>query len=252
MTFHSHRPGDTSRCSISRSVAHLLTVFALLIAAPLLAATFTVNDLGDAPDAIPSDGICATAGSVCTLRAAIQTANAVGGANVINVPAGTIVLATVLGVGSNITINGAGTGSTVVSGNGVTQVFVFNQGGITVSMNDLTITGGVASAGAGVFVTTGSTLNMSRTLVTGNSASLGIKQGGGLYTNGTLNLTDSTVSNNAAANGGGGIRILFSGTGNIVNSAIVGNSALTPGANGGVSKVRALFSYTTRRFRVTP
>lgn len=37
---------------------------------------FVVNSLGDAPDANPGDGTCATASGVCTLRAAIQTANA--------------------------------------------------------------------------------------------------------------------------------------------------------------------------------
>lgn len=38
--------------------------------------TLTVNDTGDAADAVAGDGSCATAGSVCTLRAAIQEADA--------------------------------------------------------------------------------------------------------------------------------------------------------------------------------
>ena len=43
----------------------------LTVAAPAYAGiTFTVNDSGDAADAT-IDGICATAGAVCTLRAAI-------------------------------------------------------------------------------------------------------------------------------------------------------------------------------------
>lgn len=37
--------------------------------------SFLVNSNGDAADANPGDGICATSGSVCTLRAAIQEAN---------------------------------------------------------------------------------------------------------------------------------------------------------------------------------
>ena len=40
------------------------------------AATYTVDSTGDAADATPGDGLCATAGAVCTLRAAIQEANA--------------------------------------------------------------------------------------------------------------------------------------------------------------------------------
>ncbi len=38
--------------------------------------TFIVNDTGDAEDADPADGVCATATGACTLRAAIQQANA--------------------------------------------------------------------------------------------------------------------------------------------------------------------------------
>src|SRR5690606_38888623 len=56
------------------------------------AATFTVNNTADAPDANPGDGICATASGVCTLRAALQEANAAAGADTINVPAGTYTL----------------------------------------------------------------------------------------------------------------------------------------------------------------
>ena len=50
-------------------------------AGPVHAATFTVTSTGDLPDAAPGDGICSTApsGGVCTLRAAIQEANALAG-----------------------------------------------------------------------------------------------------------------------------------------------------------------------------
>lgn len=39
-------------------------------------ASFTVNDLGDSPDAAPGDELCRDAGSRCTLRAAIEEVNA--------------------------------------------------------------------------------------------------------------------------------------------------------------------------------
>jgi len=42
-----------------------------------------VNSTGDAPDATPDDGICATGGGFCTLRAAIVTANRVVGPDTI-------------------------------------------------------------------------------------------------------------------------------------------------------------------------
>ena len=50
-------------------------------------ATFTVNSVVDAVDANPGNGICTTAGGICTLRAAIQETNALAGADIITLPA---------------------------------------------------------------------------------------------------------------------------------------------------------------------
>ena len=47
------------------------------------AATFTVNSTDDAPDALGGDGVCATLNGTCTLRAAIQEANALPGLDTI-------------------------------------------------------------------------------------------------------------------------------------------------------------------------
>jgi CSLREA domain-containing protein len=48
------------------------------------AAVFTVNSIGDEPDDNLADNVCHTAAGTCTLRAAIQQANATGGANVVH------------------------------------------------------------------------------------------------------------------------------------------------------------------------
>ena len=113
----------------------LLGVAALLLAvAPAAAATFTVNDTTDAVDAAPGDGKCATAVATCTLRAAIQEANAHAGADTIMVPAGTYLL-TIAGQGEDIaatgdlditddvTITGAGADNTILDGNGIDRIF---------------------------------------------------------------------------------------------------------------------------------
>ena len=47
------------------------------------ASNFTVNSLADTPDALLNDGLCADASGACTLRAAIQEANANPAADVI-------------------------------------------------------------------------------------------------------------------------------------------------------------------------
>lgn len=68
----------------------LVLTCALLLAAPAWAATFIVDSPDDYADATPGDGICAAAGGVCTLRAAIQEANALPGPDTIhfNLPSG--------------------------------------------------------------------------------------------------------------------------------------------------------------------
>lgn len=60
--------------------------------------TFLVNDVNDAVDINPRDGVCATATASCTLRAAIQEANGLPDAHTISLPAGLF----------TITIPGAG------------------------------------------------------------------------------------------------------------------------------------------------
>jgi CSLREA domain-containing protein len=56
-------------------------------------AALSVRVTGDAADARPGDGVCATEAGLCTLRAAIQEANAVPGPDSIELPAGTFELA---------------------------------------------------------------------------------------------------------------------------------------------------------------
>lgn len=64
-----------------------------LIGTPCLAEELTVDRLDDAVDAVPGDGQCMTAPEPgCSLRAAIQEANALPGPDTIAVPAGTFVL----------------------------------------------------------------------------------------------------------------------------------------------------------------
>ncbi len=65
----------------------LVSLCVLLAAAPAQAKTFTVDNTGDAPDYDPGNGSCDTNSSIfifCSLRAAIQEANAYPGADTIN------------------------------------------------------------------------------------------------------------------------------------------------------------------------
>src|SRR5260221_8739452 len=63
-----------------------------LVAVPGHAATFVVNTTADTADANPGDGICADSSNACSLRAAVQEANALAGADTIQLAAATYVL----------------------------------------------------------------------------------------------------------------------------------------------------------------
>lgn len=66
-----------------------LCLIAALAVADLRAATFTVNSTADTSDATPGDALCDAGGSVCTLRAAIEEANANAGPDAIHFAIGT-------------------------------------------------------------------------------------------------------------------------------------------------------------------
>src|SRR5207245_8353591 len=71
----------------------MCTMLLATVPVSAVAATFTVNATDDRVDANPGDGHCdadsATPGDQCTLRAAVQEANASPGADTIMLPAGT-------------------------------------------------------------------------------------------------------------------------------------------------------------------
>ena len=74
--------------SVKRPRLHLRAFLCAALAAGFIAstaaaATFVVNSTGDQPDDNTADNVCHTAVGTCTLRAAIQQANATAGADVI-------------------------------------------------------------------------------------------------------------------------------------------------------------------------
>ena len=68
---------------LALAVSSLVVVAAPQPVAAQFVIALTVNGAGDAPDADPGDGVCDTGTGTCTLRAAIQTSNAVAGADMV-------------------------------------------------------------------------------------------------------------------------------------------------------------------------
>lgn len=134
---------------------------------------------------------------------------------------GTITLSATLNIAKNLTLDGSGQTVTISGGNAVRVLLI--DPGITVNLNQLTLSGGTVTGPGGGIVNQGD-LTVSNSTISGNSATT---TGGGIYSVGTLIITNSTVSGNSAANAGG---IFNGGTlATVSNSTISSNSATSSG-----------------------
>jgi hypothetical protein len=176
-----------------------------------------------------------------SLRAAITAATS--GSDTINFSnvIGTIYLTSTLTINNSVTINGPGANLLTVSGHS-TSVITVNSG--TVSISGLTIAGGYGSGsaggGEGGGIYSQGTLTVTNCVFSGNGAAY---FGGGIYNQGTLVVSGSTFSSNGSNYGGG---ITNRATATIENSTFSGNAASEQGGGiyntGGLSVSSSTFS----------
>ncbi len=217
-------------------------------------ATFTVNTTAEVADVNPGDGVCADASGNCSLRAAVQEANALAGANTITLPAGTYYLTNALNVSQNLTINGAGQATTILDGAGSSGAKGFtispdydlelndvtlrdfpqavyipgdasNHGTVTLNdctLRDLTNTDPSNSGSAIANYCEGCTVNLNNVQVYNNRA-----PGCGAISNyGALNIGDgSSIHDNQATAGVGGAICNDGGNLSVMLSSIYNNIA---------------------------
>ena len=132
-----------------------------------------------------------------------------------------------LTLGKNVTIDGSAAPGLTLSGNNTDRVFIVNAG-TTATIKHLTVTNGFGFQLAGGILNNGS-LTLDHATVTQNTMTTNAgdfwQGGGGIY-NGdgaTLNLIDSSVTDNQAGWSGGGVYSFFNTTTTIVRSTISGN-----------------------------
>jgi CSLREA domain-containing protein len=201
-----------------------------IVVIPAYASTVVVTKTADT-----NDGVC---DSDCSLREAIATAGV--GATITFNPAlsgGTIYLGSTLTLSSDIIIDGSALASQITisgdsdnNGTGDVRVFFVNSG-VTATLDSLAITKGSNLFGGGI--RNQGTLTVTNSTLSGNAAT----SGGGIFntSSGTLTITNSTLSGNAAGSQGGGIH--SQGTLTATNSTLSGNAAGSGGGifnNGGV------------------
>lgn len=261
----------------------LLAAALLMVAiSPGEAKTFTVTTTGDQADPVPGDDVCGITPPInkgdpssgpCTLRAAIQTANANSTTDIIQFGLSSIDPNCANGVCTitasselpsalaNLTINGPGAGQLIVRNPPQTLLLgavLTSAASGTVTISGLTVRdglrGGISHSGTGTLNVTNctvranggsagrggaisnqgdGTVNVNSCLIADNSA---FDAGGGLYTDGgPLNINRCTIINNHSIGNTshGGGVANFTGPVTITDSTISGNSAKHAG--GGVS-----------------
>ena len=204
--------------------------------------TFSVNKRDDLVDFAPGDGVCDADPTPeivhCTLRAAIQETNALGG--------GTIQIPGSLHsswYGYQLTLSGSGednavsgdldilTPLTIMAINGTPAIILAQHGDRVfhvlgsghLTLNNIQIYDGNSSDGGGIYVASSAALTMNDSSIGGGIAN---HDGGGIYNAGMLVINNSTVAG-VADNNGGGIYNLGSLT--MENSSISGSTATNGG-----------------------
>jgi LPXTG-motif cell wall-anchored protein len=235
-------PYALMRVAAYAAAASLVLAGALVIGQPAHAVgSLTVNSTADA--AVSDCETITVPPSPLTLRAALCVANNTDGAVEVIVPSGNYRLsagALVIGTRSGAAITVTGASRTVIVGDGSHQVMALDPrtvGGVAVTIDTVTITGGVDTLYGGGAIIGGAglgsadSLTVKHSTIKDNATSADNSPGGGIqFIGGSLTVTDSTFSGNlAGASNGGAIAYQAQGTGTqsltIRGSTFTGNSS---------------------------
>jgi hypothetical protein len=190
-------------------------------------ATFTVLNTNDSG-----------AGS---LRQAVADADALAGADTVVFQAGltgTITLASSISVTDDLAIAGPGAGVLAVSGADASRIFFIAGAGLTVSINDLTLTRGRSTFGGAIY--NSGTLTLNRVAVTDSNG--GGLSGGGVYSSGALTVRNSSFSGNAS---GSGSALFNAGALTVSNSTFYGNTAANAAISSNASSTLLVIENST-------
>jgi CSLREA domain-containing protein len=219
-------------------------------------AVFTVNTTTDARDATPGDGFCRTAAGQCSLRAAVQEANAQDEIAFIHLPGGHYAL-TIAGIDEDNAVRGdlditnamqligAGANNVIIDANHLDRAFHIKAIEKTVTISGVTITNGYVTTnleqagGGGIFNEAGY-LFLEQVTITQNEVDGMYANGGGIYNSEprypefadtALEIRDSAVTHNVVLDGNGG-GIFASGTAFNAFNVVVSNNQVPAGGGG--------------------
>jgi uncharacterized repeat protein (TIGR01451 family) len=223
----------------SALILFVLGLTGVIHALPAVAATLTVTTTND--------------GVAGSLRQAILTANATPGPDTVIVPAGIYLLSVSgadedagltgdLDIRDDVTIRGAGArGTVIVGGAGSVSDRVFDvlSADVSLDLSGVTLRDGFARDSQGGGIRSVGSLTLTDTTLSGNAAT---DRGGGIYqrSSGLLSAARITISGNFARDGGG--IYLEGGSLTLLNSTLSSNFA--NGLGGGLYTVNAAANLT--------
>ncbi len=256
----------TNSCVMITKSAVVQVALLFLIPLATVARTFPVNSIEDINDLTPGNGLCVAYLIVnppfvlpfCTLRAAIEEANAYPGIDVIELPAGVFNL-TLTGVGKDttttgdlditdsLTITGKGAERTFIDGKELDRIFHIIGSGTTVTLKKITLINGKISdqtpgypKGGGAIRNEG-TLHLENVVLLDHQTTGGGSSdlGGILYNSGTCHVVHSTLQGGKAYEGGAfyneyGAKMTILSSTISTNDAVIGAG----GANYGVLEIK--------------
>jgi hypothetical protein len=232
--------------------AFLAVATAFAVGAPLAqAVTYTVNNTTDTPI-----GQQCTGTTNCSLREAVESADADLGSDVIEIDTGTYPLDNgELAVTDDLTVVNPGAGSVTISGSNAGRIFNVSGIGTDLVLRFLTLTNGNVTApsgnpaeGGAIYGDAGTTIGIESSTVTNSEVQSDVSaEGGGIWSEGAVTIgnasgspTPSVVTQNtatgtmdSAAACGGGIAIVDGGDLTVGPfTMITGNTSQTISSNG--------------------
>ena len=166
------------------------------------ARVFIVDSTNDAKDALAGDGVCATAVAECTLRAAIEEANALPGPDTVTLPAGVYTLtlappanpprAPQIWIEGELTLSGHDASDTIIDGHAFVWGGISGELGTAVQISDVTIQNGVED---GAIEVSAASLLLERSVLRQSRFGLLVS---GKLASGRATVIDSVIEGNTA------------------------------------------------------
>ena len=164
-------------------------------------ADFVVTTITDGSDTSAGDGHCNDDNGYCSLRAAVEEANALPGHQVIALADWQFNLASPLAVNDNLTIIGVDAMASVIAGMGQNRLITV-PGSASLSLIDLALQAGYVAGDGGALYNAAGTSTLTGVQISGSHAD---SDGGAIWNGGDLTMTNSSLTGNSASSGVGGI-----------------------------------------------